>query len=142
MLTDTLRKATVLLVLIGVFLLIAYCSPRDLLYNPKNASQIDSLNIDLPISRCAVAFDAKVFQDAVDASTWAELDNNTLKAKDNPQAFIQRINQNGLAEALAHTYDGFSWDADKPAFKMPKDHGYIMVPTWILYQFMDGYESR
>ena len=136
------RQTIVFLVLIGLFLLIAYCSPRDLLYRSNKTAQIDSLRIDLPLSRCTVAFDPKVLESAVNASTWAELDNTTLKAKDNPQAFIARINQDGLAEALANSYDGFVWDAGKPSFKMPKDDGYVLVPTWILYQFVDGHENR
>jgi hypothetical protein len=134
------KKIIGVAILLGAFCLLMFFLNTDL-FHPKEKAAA-SFPTDLPLSRCTVEFDADVLEEAVQATDWAELDGNTLRAKsDNGKLFSDRINQNGLAAALAQQYPDFSWDPDKPAFKMPKEKGYLTVPTWILFTFLDNYED-
>lgn len=135
-----LKKIIGVSITLGVFCLMMFLLNRDL-FLPKEKTAIQH-SIDLPLSRCTIEFDADVLEQAVNATDWAEVRGNTLRAKgDNNKSFIDRINRNGLAEALTQQYSGFSWDPDKPAFTMPKEKGYLTVPTWILFTFMDNYDD-
>ena len=137
-LMELLRKVGTIVVLVALFLVVVYFTNKRL-FVPKQDS-IAVQKVDLPLSRCTVDLDYDVFEDLVDDCPWAELDGRVLKApkEEGVPIFNAYINENGMAEALLDEYAGqFEWDQQKGRFEMPKSGGYITVPTWILYAFLE-----
>lgn len=141
-LLEILRRVISIAILVALFLGVVYFTNKRL-FVPKQDT-ITLQKADLPLSRCTVDFDYEVFKDAVKNSSWANLDGSTLEAngEENTNAFNERVNRNGMAETLANEYpDLFKWDSKKGEFEMPKSTGYLTIPTWILYEFIENIED-
>lgn len=134
---EILRKVTIIAVLVGLFLIVIY-STNKRLFIPKQDT-ISIQKADIPLSRSTVEFDYRVFKDAVKKTSWADLNGNVLEADDDDDLknFNERINRNRMAEALANMYpDQFEWNTKEGKLKMPRSGKYILVPTWVLYEFI------
>lgn len=114
---------------------------------PKAETTIEKA-IDLPLSRCAVEIDVKVFKNAVEKSGWAGYKKGALSAKEDKAKFKSLVNKNGLAEKVAVEYpDQFKWDPEG-VLTMPTESvgplfgqtEFVKVPTWVLFAFSEYLE--
>ena len=140
--SDFIRKFLQILFLVLLFVGVVYVTNKPLFKSPK--SPITEKTMDLPLSRCTVDFKASVLRRAVNASSWAALDGRTLRAKGDVGYFNQKVNPNNLAAELEKEYgdkDKFKWNPEKGELTLPKEGKFLTVPTWILYEFIDSFES-
>ena len=137
--SELIRKAFQILLLVALFVGVVFVTNKQLFRSPK--SSITEKTMDLPLSRCTVDFSASDFRRAVDASSWAELDGRTLRAKGDVEYFNLMVNPNNLATELEKEYNDknkFKWNPENGELTLPKEGKFLTVPTWILYEFIDA----
>ena len=137
-------KTRIIKKLIGIVFILAISGGLLFVVN-KQLFSLKKVNVferklDLPLSRCTVAFDEDVLKKGVIG--WAELKGRTISCTGDKKEFVQKINPNGLAESLSKMYSEFVWDAENASLTMPREGQYLIVPTWVLVAFYDGYKDE
>lgn len=130
-----------IVVSVALFFLVVYVTNKRLFITKQDPISVPKT--DLPLSRSTIEFDYKVFKAAVEKTSWADLRGNTIAATgDDPKEFNERINRNGMTEILANMYpDQFEWNTEGGKLKMSRSGKYILVPTWVLYEFIDNIDN-